>query len=40
MNKKLFVCRSYYHIYCAIKSNDGLAEITILCIDYQFDRKK
>lgn len=38
--KKLFVCRSYYHIYSAIKSSDNLSQITILCIDYQFDRKK
>lgn len=40
MKKQLFVCRSYYHIYTALKYNDDLSKITILCIDYQFDVEK
>lgn len=39
MKKKLFVCRSYYHIYIALKYIDNLSNTCILCIDKQFDIK-
>ncbi|MED5073453.1 polysialyltransferase family glycosyltransferase [Anoxybacillus geothermalis] len=40
VKKRLFVCRSYYHIYCAVKCSDKFSQTTILCIDYQLDKKK
>lgn len=38
--KKLFVCRSYYHIYIALKYNDELSNMTILCVDTELDIDK
>lgn len=39
MIKRLFICRSYYHIYNAIKISDSKNESTIICVAKQFDKK-
>ena len=39
MIKRLFICRSYYHIYNAIKMSNYNTESTVVCISKQFDEE-
>lgn len=39
MIKRLYICRSYYHIYNAIKMSNYNTESTVVCISKQFDEE-